>query len=66
MKETKWVEISVGCDRKEVKARARAALAEFGQDADKLGPEEIRVDAGTDTDGHPLYRVRVAQSVLSH
>jgi hypothetical protein len=65
MTETEWVEISSGYDRKDVKARARAALAEFGQDTASLGSEQIRVDAGTDTEGRRFFRVRVAQSVVS-
>jgi hypothetical protein len=61
----KWVEITQGYDREDVKARARVALREFGQDADALSPEQIRVDAGTDTEGRRWFRVRVVESIVS-
>lgn len=60
-----WIELATGYDREVVKERGRAALAEFGRDADKLGPEEIRLDAGTDTKGRRVYRVSVASIVIS-
>jgi hypothetical protein len=60
----KWMPIAEGFDREGVKARARATLAEFGQDLDKLSPEQVRVDAGTDTQGRRWFRVQVVEAVI--
>jgi hypothetical protein len=59
-----WIDIAQGYDREDVKARARIALSDAGQDADKLGPEQIRLDAGTDAEGRGWFRVRVTEAVL--
>ena len=65
MTSEKWVDICEGYNREDVKTRARIALREFGQDADALTPEQIRVDAGTDTEGRRWFRVRVVESVVT-